>query len=85
MNTKQYNTSQDVRNAVAKFNIENSSKFLMKDLYKAILRTQKIKYDSEGQPIRGVSRSYVSGGLKAQSNLLDLQINEALGYLKSLL
>jgi hypothetical protein len=85
MSTKQYNTSQDVRNAVAKFNIENSSNFLMNDLYKAILKTQKIKYDSEGQPIRGVSRSYVSSGLKAQSNLLDLQINEALEHLKSLL
>lgn len=85
MNTKQYKTNQDIRNALAKFNLENSSSFLMKDLYGVVLRTQKVKYDSKGLPIRGVSRSYISSGLKSSSNLLDLQINEALEYLKSLL
>lgn len=82
---KQYKRNQDIRNALAQFNIENEAGFLMKDLCKAILKTQRIKYDHNNQPIRGVSRSYISSGLKSKSNLLDLQINEALIYLKSLL
>ena len=82
---KEYQTNQDIKNVLSLFNIRNKSSFLMKDLCKAILKTQRVKYDRNGNPIRGVSRSYLSSGLRSKSILLDLQINEALEHLKTML
>jgi hypothetical protein len=79
---KKYKKAIDIRNAMALFNLQNGTAFLLRDLYAAIVKSQRRTTNPDGSTVRGVSRSYVSWGLRSKSNLLDLQIDEAFTYLE---
>jgi hypothetical protein len=82
---KKYRRAVDIRNALAQFNIEHGTCFILKDLYGSVLKTQKQTYVDGVPTVRGVSRSYISWGLRSKSNLLDLQLDEAFSHLETLI
>lgn len=79
---KKYKRAVDIRNRMAMFNLEHGTAFLLRDLYAAIVKSQRRTTNPDGSTVRGVSRSYVSWGLRSKSNLLDLQIDDAFKYLE---